>query len=1539
MPPPLSAARSKSSADAAPSFTPVTANPKRKRRLVPDSQRKRIAVSCDRCRTRKLKCQIPVLTTSSGEDSPDPGNEVCSQCLKAGVSCTRTMPRKQRVYGSVDSLSTHYQALVHVLSQLYPGHDVKTLEGLKSLSQNINVPLPETFDPEEVPQSSFLAPPMTVSTSLADQESSHIKRETTDTSESSEDLEEVRSLPPSNPQPTQLSLSVYNPFFKKTPSGSMPFITPSLASPSSSSSFVNNPNYHLNPVELGCERIIYDRSGLPHYVGAIGSMAFFDGLCKIIRRSKVVPSFSINGDDDLSQAPKRQKSISAGSSYPLSQLNRKFNNPGGTSQPLVLLSNGTTTSGTTTPHHLTTYYGKPASSHNHSPKDIYFCTISSATFSPILQLERDDAPSSYNNHPKLLQHNPRKPSLPRKTNGVSTDDASAEFGAQRPSSTSKYRPYSSIFGPAMGNNTRTTNNSTSLQVDDTVWDLSHHGPLLSREEADKLVDAYFEKVHPLYTLFSMKDFRSQYASCWDSISSSRTTKICVDNLNLTLDWRCVLYMVFVMGARVLIKDKATFDYYSAFAKYTSFVQKSLFLLIATPSIHTIQALFLFSIYLYSINERNIAWLITGIACRLSIAMGLHRESTTSTYDHAETQVRKMVWWALYSLELHLSANLGRPSTMRDEEIDVSTPNSDPELDLYYPPGGFKETIRMVQLLNMTIHQQAINISTNSGMSYNAQLLLHENMEKSIALCRRIKDSLGNLPKHLREMQSNETDLHVRSILNIHMNCHYCISIVARPYILYLIGSDPSTLTIQQRTDLILLLNIGCAATTAIASILSSLHRRKLVSGVFYYDIYHGYCAIMVLALASLIISSKKFDTKELAYDLPAIYKAINTIVTIMDSLYLDGTLLRLGKVSAYILRDLGIDYKGLHKKQAGEDQATGTPAAGESEDPLMAPSSPRLTTESENIAAFENRMDVDSLERMASTIPIAPAQIPLPPQPIPVPEALSPASLFSSLQAEQSMSTTAPSSRDSTTGSAATGTPETPIFDFHSFFTADDYERMFTSRDILKGSIPATAATTSVTGSATATQIPEFADAADIIDPADVSAAAAPAQTLLPVVSPAISSPLPGSSPASSMSYMSAATSNMSFTASHADTSGSPQGPIATHDSDSAGVFAESLFPAAGSKASQYKQSLEQYYPQQQQIPTASSYIRQQKMRQAATASSIVSQQDTTPVTDPETAAAAAAAVAAASTMPGAVGNPMLDAEFVEALNTFSCTIESYINPSRYTTSFKIGNKNDAAVQQGAGCNGSCAAGDKSRPGTADGAVIEELGEEDEVGVGFASSSSSEMFRPHQQIIQAEESDVLSTTAVSAAGPSTLTPQGRATGVNNNSHQFTAPPSPSPLVSHLQTRLGLQQPYQWISGGNLLESFYDAPAGGAPAAKTEKQQAPGAGGAGATQQVMLNSYDFVPPAGEASAAALNISGGGVSSSGVPSGQNLELYGGVGMPGGSSSSSSDAGASMDGAGFIPFLDNGGVGVISSISAWSGAPDHGKNLINYVRQKLK
>lgn len=101
------------------------------------------------------------------------------------------------------------------------------------------------------------------------------------------------------------------------------------------------------------------------------------------------------------------------------------------------------------------------------------------------------------------------------------------------------------------------------------------------------------------------------------------------------------------------------------------------------------------------------------------------------------------------------------------------------------------------------------------------------------------------------------------------------------------------------------------------SILATLHRKGLVFGVMHYDIYHGYCATMVLALASLIVSSGKFSPNELAYDKKSLIASIRTILSVMNHTYLRGTMLRLAKLCGYILRDLGIDYEGKDEQKEG----------------------------------------------------------------------------------------------------------------------------------------------------------------------------------------------------------------------------------------------------------------------------------------------------------------------------------------------------------------------------------------------------------------------------------------------------------------------------------------------------------------------------------------------------------------------------------------------------------------------------------------------
>lgn len=863
-------------------------NLKRKRRVVPDSERKRAAISCDRCRKRKLKCQMAVLT--GNQMSALSSNNHCTQCLKAGTPCTRELPRKQRVYGSTESLSVNYQALIYIFSKLFPGFDYNKLDSLKQVAEQNGITLPE-FHPQDTDPSEYLGSVTVSSTDARQQENKNKNKDklVTNGPDPIPKIEEIETISRNN----DVSLSIYNPY--QSPRFGISSISDIPASPSGSSSI--SFGVVCPSPDFGSERIIYDRAGLPHYAGSIGSMAFFDGLCKLINRTKNSKDNNIISSQMISNSSSKDFQ-----SNPILSLN-------------VIPSQNQS-------NDLNKYYGPPRDLATKHQLGIYFYTLSASSFSAAsspsnstdqyqnsTSVNTPDGSTSNSNSSSYASWPNSPPEMlyqtPKFQNQLASDINHLNNFSNEP------RLYELDNGAASSNHSRDTVNQGS-----SIWDLGPQEELPTKAEADKLVAAFFEKVHPIHTLFNVKQFMAKYENYWEEITKHSCPKRNPCDALIPLDVRCCLYMVFVMGSRALSVDEKSSSYYSRFAKYSTSVERSLFLMIATPSLHTVQALFLLALYLYGINERNVAWLITGIGCRSAIAMGLHRESASSAYSYSESQVRKQVWWTLYSLELHLSANLGRPRTMRDEEIDISIP-VDPELhiDEYYPPGGLKASIKALQILNMTMQQtQSSNIS-------HRHLLKHSNMEKSIALCRQLKDMLGQLPKHLREFKPDETKYHIRAILNIHMQFHYSISIISRPYILYLIGSDPTTLPIQQRADLILLLNIGCAATSAMAAILNTLHKNGLVTGIYHYDIYFGYCATMVLALGSLIISSGKFSKEELAYDVESLYESIRTIIHVMDSSYLEGTMYRLAQVTAYILRDLGIDSQ-LKKHSGNKTKAS-----------------------------------------------------------------------------------------------------------------------------------------------------------------------------------------------------------------------------------------------------------------------------------------------------------------------------------------------------------------------------------------------------------------------------------------------------------------------------------------------------------------------------------------------------------------------------------------------------------------------------------------
>lgn len=75
-------------------------------------------------------------------------------------------------------------------------------------------------------------------------------------------------------------------------------------------------------------------------------------------------------------------------------------------------------------------------------------------------------------------------------------------------------------------------------------------------------------------------------------------------------------------------------------------------------------------YLLTQSRINRCWNLFSTTARLAIAAGLHRQTRQrSVPDHIVSECRKRVFWCAYSLDVYLSAALGRPRLFHDENID------------------------------------------------------------------------------------------------------------------------------------------------------------------------------------------------------------------------------------------------------------------------------------------------------------------------------------------------------------------------------------------------------------------------------------------------------------------------------------------------------------------------------------------------------------------------------------------------------------------------------------------------------------------------------------------------------------------------------------------------------------------------------------------------------------------------------------------------------------------------------------------------------
>lgn len=101
------------------------------------------------------------------------------------------------------------------------------------------------------------------------------------------------------------------------------------------------------------------------------------------------------------------------------------------------------------------------------------------------------------------------------------------------------------------------------------------------------------------------------------------------------------------------------------------------LLIEPTTLPLLQAAFVAQLTLASLLRLNAASRVGGVITRTAFHLGLHRcPGRFTCFSAEETDIRRRVFWSIYSLERYLSQALGIPLSIRDDDIDVCYPGAE-----------------------------------------------------------------------------------------------------------------------------------------------------------------------------------------------------------------------------------------------------------------------------------------------------------------------------------------------------------------------------------------------------------------------------------------------------------------------------------------------------------------------------------------------------------------------------------------------------------------------------------------------------------------------------------------------------------------------------------------------------------------------------------------------------------------------------------------------------------------------------------------------
>ncbi|KAK0758787.1 hypothetical protein N5P37_008270 [Trichoderma harzianum] len=180
-------------------------------------------------------------------------------------------------------------------------------------------------------------------------------------------------------------------------------------------------------------------------------------------------------------------------------------------------------------------------------------------------------------------------------------------------------------------------------------------PNLNKHIADTMIDAYFRMYHLSYPIVHEPTFRAQYSEVIRRPNGG--------------SWYILAYVMAALGVYTTATDLNNLDL-DIFQHTKSLLT---FDILEVGSLTMVQALTLISNYQQKRDKPNSAYSYSGLAARMAMALGLHKDFQGWKIPPLSMEIRRRVWWTMSIFDIGATITFGRPQVCPFDGVDIALP--------------------------------------------------------------------------------------------------------------------------------------------------------------------------------------------------------------------------------------------------------------------------------------------------------------------------------------------------------------------------------------------------------------------------------------------------------------------------------------------------------------------------------------------------------------------------------------------------------------------------------------------------------------------------------------------------------------------------------------------------------------------------------------------------------------------------------------------------------------------------------------------------